>query len=383
MLLTCCEVPGVRVARRFPLPLEVHSGIEVLILKGSPAEMGAEHGVIMRERIQLGFDHFVRRSEEIFEVPYEALLEQAGNCEPHIPQHYIEEMKALASGCGIAYNEILALNCLVDIDACFMQKIFHCCNFAVGPPATQDGIFLHGRNLDFPHLGVIPQMAIVIVRMPTSPTELPTVGITWVGFVGMLTGCNATQLTLAEVGSPAKDCSLKGIPIAFLLRKALEECSSTQDVYRLLGSNERTCGFNVLACDGKTGESSGIEFTHSLCERRPPRRGILVVDDVCLCGKTGHNRLSHPAGAFRHARMMQLIHEHSGKISLERALAFLKDRYDMAYATPRGRGYNCICNRDTVHSVLFVPAEERLLVAHGHVPAPKGEYKELKLNEIW
>ncbi|MCP4639502.1 MAG: hypothetical protein GY851_03675 [bacterium] len=365
------------------MPLNKLNGLEVLELRGSPEEMGAEHGTLMRDRIQHGIEHFLKQSDTIFDVSFELLSREAKRCEPFIPHPYIQEMKAIAAHSGVPYDDILALNCLVDVDGCHTQGILQCCNFVVSPPATRDGMVIHGRNLDFPHGGVIPGMAITVVRRPAQSDALPTLGVTWVGFAGMLTGCNAAQLSAAEVGCPAKDSALDGMPIPFLIRDALERSHSAEAFFERLRGSRRTCGFNLAVCDGKTGDALGIEFTHSLCERRPARKGVLVVDDVCFCKKTAANRLCYPAGAFRHARAMHLAGTYRGAIDVDTALGFLRDRYDMAHAVHRGVGYNCLCNRHTVHSVLFLPAENRVLIAHGEVPAPTGVYREVDLARLW
>jgi len=366
------------------MPLRKIGDVELLELQGTPDEMGTEHGRLLKKGIQMLIERYVRRSERIFEVPYDYLVREAQRCKPFIPDSYILEMEAIASASEVPFDELLAMNCIADVDGCYMQQILRCCNFVVGPPATTDRLFLHGRNLDFPPGGnLLPRTAAIVSRQPASADTLPTLAIGWAGFVGMFTGFSAAQITAAEISVPAQDSSVEGVPISCLIRYGLEHSSSVADFAQIVKSTPRTCGYNLAVSDGKTQTSCGIELTHLLCERRGPQNGILVVDDVCLCKRTGSSRLSYPAGAFRHARMMELIDGHRGQIDTDLALTFLKDRYDMAYANPQGRGYNCICNSHTVQSVLFFPAEKRLLISNARVPAPNGEYRELRTESLW
>lgn len=364
------------------MPLEVIDGLQVLILRGTPGEMGIEHGRLLKDYVHLAVEGFLRRSARAFEVPYPHLREAARFCSPYIPDAYVEEMHGLAESSEVPYEDILAINCLVDVDGCYQQSQLHCCNFVLGSPATAEGLLIHGRNLDFPPFRVLPRIAVAIVRQPSDMSRLPTLAIAWAGFTGMLTGYSAARLSVGEIGVPAKDASLEGTPIGVTIRDMLESCDSVEACTKRLSTSRRTCGYNLALCDGKTGESAGVEMTRDLCEWRPGQEGILIVDDVCFCRRTGRNRLGHPAGAFRFARMMQLVHGRKGSIGLEDAFSFLRDCYDLATAQPNGRSYNCICNRNTIQSVLFLPSARRVFIAHGQSPAPKGAYHDLDLSKF-
>jgi len=365
------------------MPVRELNGLEVLELRGSPESMGEEHGRLMAGRIREFSDSYLKRCESHLGTPYEHVYKAAQVCEPHIPEEYRAEMLATARAAGVDYGEILAMNCVVDIDAHAMEGAYHCCNFVVSPPATRDGLIVHGRNLDFPHHGVLQKFAIAKVRLPEDDAGYATLDIGWVGVTGILTGLNSSQISIGEVGVPARDSRLDGIPIGFGIRRMLERADTVDACFDEIRGIDRTCGFNLAVCDGKTGECCGIETTSRLCERRRAVRGSLVVDDACMCTRTGKDRLSHSAGAFRHARMVQLIKDHYGEIDIETALSFLGDRYDMARGFSHGRSYNCICNQDTVHSVLFAPTEQKVYVAHGETPAPSGGYAPIDVGALW
>lgn len=364
------------------MPVKFADGLEVLFLEGTAGEMGFEHGVVVKERIHASLEQFLRRSQEVFEVPYTFLRSEAPKCEPFMPPSFVEELRGLAEGSETSYEELLALNCMVDVDTVYSQQFMHCCNFIVGKPATKGELLLHGRNLDYPDGGILDRMCMVVVRKPESGAT-PTAGVSWVGFVGMLTGCSATKMTVAEVGTPCDDVSILGVPITCLLRDALEQTSSTEGFFKHVQAAPRTGGFNVAVSDGKTGDARAIEITSRLCESRKPRRGTLIVDSWCHCRGTSFNRLTHAAGALRYARMAELIEQNYGQIDVPVALNLLNDKLDIAFRTSAGRTYNSICNCHTVHSVLFLPADECLYVAHSHIPAPAGGYHKLDLADLW
>lgn len=351
-----------------------------LCLCGTPEEMGAEHGELLRDEIHENMCEYVRRSREIFEVPYEYLIRKVDEILPFIPDRFSREIRALAESARVDFRELLAFNCLVDIDATYMQNLSHCCNFVLVPPAISDST-IHGRNLDFPHAGVLPRTAVALVRCPEDTSRCETISVAWAGYVGILTGCNSMGISVGEVGVPARDCTAQGVPISILIRDALES-STTMDVFHdKVGRTPRTGGYNIAVCDAVNMSSLAIECTRVQCEFRKAKKGVLVVDDVCLCKKTGLHRLVHASGAFRHARMVQLILRASDSFSLDTAIQCLGDRYDMATGRAHGRGYNCICNSHTIHSVVFTG--DSVWIAQGVTPAPTGGYHRLELSEFW
>lgn len=355
----------------------------VLQLRGDYGVMGHQHGCALSDKVGQMVEHYVGRSEEIYEVPTPYLLRESKRCLPFIPKRFIEEMEGIASGSDVSMENILALNCLADVDGCYMQGLLHCCNFVLSHPVTRGGLFCHGRNLDFPNAGgVLAELAVAVSRMPSNGA-IPTFAVTFPGFVGILTGYSRAKLTAAEVGVPDKGASIDGAPIALLLRDILERAENTDQAFEIARDAPRTCGFNLAVSDGNVRNGIAIEMTRRLCERRSARNGVLVVDNVSFCRNTAKNRLTHAAGAFRHARIIQLISESRGAIDTEVTRGILSDNYDVSRARANPTSYNCICNHHTIHSVLFLPAEGRLLLAHGAIPAPSGGYVEYTDEDIW
>ena len=364
------------------MPLTKHESLTILELAGSPEDMGREQGIVFRDMIQDDVRNFLQRNRDEFDMPEAFLTEMIHKAEPFIPEPFLREMATLAEYAGVAFEEILILNCLADIHNCANLEVAQCCNFVVFDAATSDGVLMHGRNLDFPHFNIITKVSVVTARKPSEMGRLPTLSIGWAGYVGMLTGMNSRQITAAEVSSLAKDSGMDGMPISFLLRDCLERSHSLPEATAIIRDAPRTSGFNLALSDAKAREAIAIEFTRSLCETRRPRKNVLVVDDPCFCPGTARERTGYLWGAFRHARIMELIHQHRGEIDVPLALEFLQDRYDIAFAVSRGRGYRCICNHETVQSALFLPELDTVYVAMGSVPAPRGGYEKIDTRAL-
>ncbi len=352
------------------------------MLAGTPREMGEEHGELLRDEITLSMTHFLRKSEEIFDVPYDFLMREARRCEVHIPEVYLEELKYVAYASGIDYDELLAYNCLADVDAFFERTVHHCCNFILTSSATENGELMHGRNLDFPlDRQVQEAVSVCISRCPDS--GLNNLSVTTAGCVGTYTGMSQTKISVAEVVSPHGTGSPDGVPVSFLLRSILDHASSLDEAFEMVEKHERTCGFNLALSDGKTGQAMCIEYTHDVCAHRGPHDGVLVVDNPCLTPKAARNRLTYAAGTFRFCRMMQLIRENRAHLNEQTVLDILKDRFDVVSGYSLGNSYNCICNYHTMQSVLMFPEQLTLLASLSEIPAPLGKYGRVALVDLW
>lgn len=340
------------------------NGLEVLELQGTPEQMGWDHGTALKERVQFALEGFLRNSRKNFEVPYPYLLEQAQICLSNVPEDYVTEMRFLAEAAEVGFDEILTLNCIADVDGLYMKQLHHCCNFVVGPPATSNGIFAHGRNLDFPpSSGAVQKSSVVIQREPLDGHGHATWSIAWAGFIGTYTGMSSAQVTAAEIGVPARHSSLNGTPMGFLIRKVLETSDSSEDAVDCLHKAKRTCGFNLAVGDGKKKDAKGVEVTGTSFGYRGMRKGMLIVDDVCFCRATSRHRLTYPAGAFRYARLMQLLSNDHGNIELADCFRYLADDFDLAKRQRGGRTYRSIRNRHTIQSVLMLPGDNAMYVS--------------------
>lgn len=365
------------------MPLTVVDGCEILVLRGTPEQMGEEQGRLLASRIAISIEKYFRNSVAIFDVPYTFLMEYAGASDVFLPERCRVEMKSLADAAGVSYAELLAFNLLVDLDACYMQQVFQCCNVVV---SSSFGFFAHGRNLDFPIPAPINNdTAIVVFRIPSEKKYAPTLSVSWAGLVGIITGCNRVGLSVGAVSSPARDPTMRGIPLTLLMRDVLEQADGLDTAEAMTGAAKRTHGYNLAFADGRTRNAMGLECTPDLCERRGMESGFLIVDNLCMCGRTARMRVTHPAGVLRYARAVQLVSGRTESMCVESMLGILADRYDLSVGREREaafEGCNSISNFLTTQSVLFLPGEERVLVSHKVRPPSDGPYHSISFSQI-
>lgn len=150
--------------------LEIIDGTKVLHLKGTPREIGQQHGVLLRDDIRelVRFLFDVKAKEfkpEVFgvKVPLDAkrlILTIAHKQRSFVPARFQEELEGIAEGSGLAVDEIIAAN--------FIPELFHCSGFALAGSATKDGGMYHGRVLDYGCDWRLQEHAVLIVTEPDS-----------------------------------------------------------------------------------------------------------------------------------------------------------------------------------------------------------------------
>lgn len=224
----------------------------VLNLQGTPYEMGYQHGYLLKELVAQNIDRFI--DQKILPgqnlAPIKQFLEAIPSLLPHIPETIIEELKGLADGAGIAYEKILLLN--------LFPEMFHCSGLTVSGQASKNGELYHVRVLDYGVGQNLQDTAVLMIIKPEG--KIPFVNVTYAGFIGCITGMNAEQIALGEIGGRGYG-QWNGLPMAFLLRIILENARTLDQVKDLLSQTPRTCEYYYLFSDGKDGQAIGVYAT--------------------------------------------------------------------------------------------------------------------------
>src|SRR5262249_22318106 len=106
--------------------LEEVDGSRVLHVRGTPYEVGYQQGGLLRDDIreQVRFLFDVKAKEAKLEfagvkVDPKSLVALVANLQkPHVPPRFYEEIRGVADGSGMAYEEVLVAN--------FIPELFHC-----------------------------------------------------------------------------------------------------------------------------------------------------------------------------------------------------------------------------------------------------------------
>lgn len=331
-------------------------GHRVCFLSGSPEEIGTAHGRLLKSEALKTIDSVLYtfgtvntiRTGRWFRHDLEAAYQRLG---PHIPDDHKRETSALAASLEIDEQLAQAIN--------VFPELFHCSGFAVFGTATKDGKLYHGRVLDYmTTIGLQDAATTFIVAVDG---KIPFANVGYAGFIGSVTGMNAQAISLGEMGGGGEG-QWDGVPMATLMRRALEECSTLKQVMSLWKTSPRTCEYYYVFADGKTNAAVGVAATPETIEFIQPgqahaRLGSGIEDAVVLS-----------AGSRLEILRKRVLEKH-GSIDAATAIWLMSRPVAM---------------KSNLHNALFVPADGILYVAnadHQH-PAAECRYVRLDLNAL-
>ncbi|GEM_PF-382155 len=243
--------PGVRITK---------NGLPVLYLRGTPYEMGYEHGRLMSKEMRTEKKKIYRYLHKKLLVPgfshlvIRVILGRSwGKMEPYISYDEFMEMRGLADGSGLSLGEVKRLHSIPDLIE------FHCANGAYFGPATQGGRLIHIRNLDWVRGLGVHRLAALIFHEPDE--GIPYVNIGYYGFIGILSGMNREGISVGQIGADSIDETLRGAPMPFLLKRVLLRAHNLEEAAEIIVKADRTSAFNYVFADTKKNRALAIETT--------------------------------------------------------------------------------------------------------------------------
>lgn len=340
--------------------LETINGYPVLHLKGTPREMGYQHGALLKESVRRNMHTLleVKGSQSLVEFgpikikPKDAIQSIIEIQKPFVPARYMEEMEGLAEGAGISVADARVCN--------FIPEMFHCSGFALMGSATKDGTLYHGRVLDYAVDWGLQEHAVVIVVEPEG--RIPFVNVSYAGFVGSVTGMNAEHVSIGEMGGRGLG-HWQGVPMALLVREALETGSDLDRAIAAFRDNPRTCQYYYVIADAKSNRAVGMEASwNRFYLVQPGEHHELLPSPVkdCVLLSAGD----------RYRELVKRAQENHGAFTMEQALR-LMDRP--------------VAMKSNLHNVLFEPKTTRFMVANASMdkkPAAEQPYHSFQLSEL-
>ncbi len=264
--------------------LETINGYKVLHLKGSPYEMGYQHGALLKNSIKENLEYMIKvRGDQALvkwqgvEVKPASLIRMIISIQkPFVPEKYFEELEGLSDASGLDLDLVRVGN--------FIPELFHCSGFAVMNSATKDGTLYHGRVLDYAIDWKLQEHAVIIVAEPDG--GIPFVNVTYSGFIGSVTGMNAQQISIGEMGGGGYG-HWGGVPMALLVREVLANAKTLDEAIAVFKDNPRTCQYFYVVADAKSNKAVGMEASWDKVSIVQPG--------------TAHELLPHPVKDLRFA----------------------------------------------------------------------------------
>jgi hypothetical protein len=307
--------------------LEDHDGTKVLFLAGTPEEMGAQHGHLLKREVgdlvsRVLYGVGVGSSFAQGRWFFGEIEACTARIQPFIDPRYLREMDALAHASGHEAEEIRLAN--------FFPELFHCSGFALMGSATAGGRIFHGRILDYMKGIGLEKNATVIVAQPDEGYAWVNVG--YAGLVGTVTAMNEKQISIGEMGGRGEG-NWDGKPMAQLLREVMEHAGTLDEAIEIMRRSPRTCEYYYVVADGKTHRAAGIAATPDKFEvvgpgEAHPQLATPIKDTVLL------------SAGDRYTELVRRVQDGFGNFNAETARELMT---------------RPVCMTSNIHSVLFAP----------------------------
>ncbi len=253
--------------------------VPLAILSGTPEEMGRQHGELLAGPGKAIAAFPERFAEEFGVTAFWPLVTQAGKTlVMQAPQRHQQELAAIAKHSDLSSDKLAVGNTLLEL------RRLGCSAIVVEPTRSATGGPIFGRNFDFLTLGELDQYSMVIVYRPEGKHAFASVGFP--GMVGAISGMNEAGLAVGTLDvEQSADGSRKfnptGVPLAFVFRRILEECTTVDEAEALLKSLKPTTWMNLTVCDRDGGAT--FEITPDHIGRRDDEDGLVRCTNHFRC----------------------------------------------------------------------------------------------------
>jgi hypothetical protein len=339
--------------------LETVDGYPVLHLKGTPEEMGLQHGRLLARHVKDNVDFLLRDrpddpvkigGQNVSRLVLAALLVDV--FKDLVPERFMQEMRALGQGAGIAPERIIACN--------LISEAFHCSGFALLKKTTACGRLLHGRVLDYGTAMRLQDHAVLIIQEPDG--RIPFVNVSYAGFIGSVTGMNTEQISIGEMGGRGEG-QWQGVPMSLLVRMVLEDARTLDQAVAVFKQNRRTCEYYYVIADARADAAVGMRAVPEAVELVQPGQAHPLlptpVDDTVLL-----------SAGERYGHLVERVRADLGRFTPEAAVRLMDAPVAM---------------KSNLHNALMIPADGVLYVANARAdadPAWKQKYYRFDIRRL-
>lgn len=343
-------------------------------ISGPPRARGRQYGEQARDRIARGIAHYSEQLAARKLGPAE-IRDLAITFEPTISAFdpdYVEEMKGIAEGAGVAYGDVVMLNARTEILKLAERRAAQaqpnevsdgCTGLAILPGATAEGRLIHGQNWDWK--AECAETTIVLrIRREDGPDLL-----TYTEAGGLArSGMNSAGISItANYLESDRDYRDLGVPLPFIRRKALEQ-RHYAEALNIVYSTPKSCSNNMMLAQAN-GVVIDLECAPDETFQVLPECGALVhanhfQSPVALSKLVERGVRNMPDSLYRDLRVRQLIEPHLGKATLTDAANALLDDFETPWSVCRPPRPSKVSNLSaTVATVLMEPALGRMYVS--------------------
>ncbi|TFG06250.1 MAG: hypothetical protein EU539_08095 [Promethearchaeota archaeon] len=374
--------------------MEKRGDLYVLHLKGSPYEIGYQHGILMSEEIKNGAAQFYAdpinggrktRSLKIKLIKWYLKKKVYNPIEKAQTKDLLEQLKGIADGSGMPYDIIFKANHHTAINMVMTPvlirqyfkklnklgiKLGGCSTFVATKEATLNGKTIIGRNTDYGGIEDWPKFQTVSFVEPQNGLKYVQVGTA--GIIMWAPGMNEKGIVVCAHYMIYDDIMPNGLSIAAFTDEFLRRAENLDDALAILNNNPRGISGGFVITDGKARDAFAAEVSTGKATIRRMQDNRIIMTNMAVSEEKRKidfvSRFNLNEGCpGRYRRLMQLIDENYGKIDVSRAAEFMGDHVRFTTGTERC-AYGIVAVDDNVNSMVFSPEELKLWIAAG--PAP-------------
>jgi len=365
---------------------ELKMEMPVISLSGQAYDLGYQHGREAKEAIEGNFHLYLDVWSGFSGVGREQILKDAQKFIPSIgkldPELH-EELRGVAEGSGMQFEEIVALNSRWELNYAYISKTLGgsaaegCTSFALTPEATKDNHTYFGQNWDNK-----PGLACIILRI--NQENKPNIIMnTEAGVIGQK-GFNSEGIGVCLNYIRCETDAFKpGVP--FLIRvRGLLNSESFPDCLKILMDLEGTNSANLVVAH-QEGEAIDVECTPDDEFFLHPKSGILTHSNHFLSPNlrvkdTGKGLLSDTV--IRNDRAFRLLQSKRGDLQFDTMKEVLKDHFGRPDSICRHRDKRLKPSEqwETLTSIIIDLTEGKMFYTVG--PPCSNRYESITMNEI-
>ena len=289
--------------------------VKQITLSGTPFEKGLMHGRECKPQVLRSLETYRHRYSVQRGLSWEEALHLARRFAPVLEGDYApyaEEMRGIAQGAGLTFEDILALNLRSEILYSGLKDMRfepdECTAFSALPPATAKGAVLAGQTWDFT---VAQREASFIAKIPAENGKPALIMFLEGGMVGGK-GVSSAGLCLTLNALTTKTAGI-GVPLHVRMRSALEQ--------KYLGDAIKMCLVTPIPMPVNLMLTHRDAFSFSI-ELDPDTGAEILEPEGSVLVHTNHykgikQKLAHPNASngstyIRNQRMTYLMHSKPG-----------------------------------------------------------------------
>lgn len=338
------------------------AGPERIALTGSPADMGATLAQQYGEKIETFHPHFLLVARQMTGRTKAELYAVARSLARSIHADDIAEMKAIADGCALGYDDVLFLNCFYSLTGGAA-----CRQLVVWGDRSKDGKLMHARNLDWRDYGgrILQRNHLVADYAPAAGGQHRYLLMTWPGLTAGITGANEHGVTIAynQLGPTRNGATRVTEPTFFTIKRALRTCKTLAEAVDLIRDAKPRDNGSIMISDANAKTAVVVELIDG-------KVGVRDAGNRPMIGNANHaTRDSGVQGARRYGD------PDAPTCTVASAIGGPLDPADMQGVMRHRRVLASI----NLLSVVFVPADNRMYIAAAKAPAASGDFHTFEM----